>query len=110
MKVTPMAAAVPILLLVLTWLSLRAINQNAELFDGALGTLDRFAMMECTLHRDVLSARAGMLRNYDPLVREASALDALLGRLRETAPGDAETAGLTPVSWSVERLGSGYPM
>ena len=91
MKVTPAAVAVPILLLLLTWLALRAINPGAELFDQALGALDRFASLESALHRDLLSARAGMLRNYDPLVREVNALDASLARLRETAAVDAET-------------------
>jgi signal transduction histidine kinase len=92
MKVTPAAAAVPLLLLLLTWLSLRAINTDAELFDRALGALDHFAMVENALSRDVLSARAGMLRNYDPLVREVNALHDSLDRLRDTVPVDAETA------------------
>jgi hypothetical protein len=47
-------------------------------------------MLEETLHRDVLSARAALLRNYDPLVQEENALDAaFLIRLRKTAPVDA---------------------
>jgi hypothetical protein len=92
MRVTPAAAIVPLLVLLLTWLSLRAINPNAELFDHALGELDRFAMMENALYRDVFTARAGTLRNYDPLVRELDALRDSLDRLRETAAIDAETA------------------
>jgi hypothetical protein len=48
--------------------------------------------MEIALHRDVLSARTGMLRNYDPLVREENALREALGRLRDNASGDAEEA------------------
>ena len=62
MKVTPAAAMVPVLVLLLTWLSVRAINPEAELFDRALGELDRFAMIESALYRDVFSARAGTLR------------------------------------------------
>src|SRR2546423_5937859 len=92
MKLTAAAAAVPVLLLVLTWLSLRAINPGAELFDQALAALDRFAIAESSLHRDLLSARADMIRNYDPLVREVNALDASLARLRETAAVDVEAA------------------
>jgi signal transduction histidine kinase len=76
----------------LTWLSLHAINSDAELFDRALGALDDFAMMQSALHRDVLTARSGRLRNYDPLVREVNGLSDLLGRLRETAVTDKETA------------------
>lgn len=92
MKVTPTAVIMPLLLVLLTWLSLRAINTDAELFDRALGALDRFAIIESTLHRDVLSARAGMLRNYDPLVREVNALDATVVQLRKTAAVDGKTS------------------
>jgi len=69
MKVTPAAAIVSLLVLLLTWLSLRAINPEAELFDLAFAALDRFAMLESALYRDVFTTRAGTLRNYDPLVR-----------------------------------------
>jgi len=44
------------------------------------------------LQRDVLSARAGMLRNYDPLVREVNALNELLARLRDAVSADTEDA------------------
>jgi len=73
-KITPTAAAVPLLLMLLTWLSTRAVDKDAEMFDGALAALDRFAIVETALNRDVLSTRAGLLRNYDPLVREVNAL------------------------------------
>jgi hypothetical protein len=65
MKVTPAAAVVAVLLVLLTWASFRAIDTDAERYDRALKALDRFTMVEIALHRDVLSARAGMLRNYD---------------------------------------------
>src|SRR5499427_350257 len=92
MRVMPAAAAVPLVLGLLTWLSFRAINTDEERFDRALGALDRFALVESALQRDVLSARAGMLRNYDPLVREVNALDELLARLRDAVSADAEDA------------------
>ena len=92
MRTTPVVATIPLLLLLLTWLSFRALNADAELFDHALGALDRFTMVESALQRDVLSARAGVLRNYDPLVRETNDLDASLLKLRETAAVDAETS------------------
>ncbi len=66
MNVTLAAVAVPTLVVLLTWLSFRAIDADAERYDRALKALDRFTMMEIALHRDALSARAGMLRNYDP--------------------------------------------
>jgi len=92
MKVTPAAATIPILLLALSWLAFRAVDPEAERFDRALKALDRFTLMEIALHRDVLSARAGMLRNYDPLVRELNALRDALGRLRDNVSGDPEEA------------------
>ena len=49
-------------------------------------------MIEIALHRDVLSARAGMLRNYDPLVEEINALREALGRLHDNASADTEQA------------------
>jgi signal transduction histidine kinase len=88
----PAAAAVPLVLGLLTWLSFRAINTDEERFDRALGALDRFALVESALQRDVLSARAGMLRNYDPLVREVNALNELLARLRDAVSADAKDA------------------
>ena len=90
MRVALAAVAVPVLLAVLTWLSFRAIDPDAERYDRALKALDRFALMEIALQRDVLSARAGLLRNYDPLVREVNGLRDALGRLRKNSSGDAE--------------------
>jgi signal transduction histidine kinase/CheY-like chemotaxis protein len=92
MKVAPAAAAIPILLLALSWLAFRSVDPDQERYDRALKALDRFTVMEISLHRDVLSARTGMLRNYDPLVREINALRDALGRLRNNAEGDAEEA------------------
>jgi signal transduction histidine kinase len=92
MKVAPAAAAIPILLLALSWLAFRSIDPEQERYDRALKALDRFTVMEISLHRDVLSARAGMLRNYDPLAREINALRDALVRLRNNAEGDAEEA------------------
>ena len=62
MRVTLAAAAVSVALVLLTWLSFRAIDTDAERYDRALKALDRFTMMETALQRDVLRARAGLLR------------------------------------------------
>jgi signal transduction histidine kinase/CheY-like chemotaxis protein len=79
------------LVLLLTWLSLCAVNPEAELFDHALMELNRFAMLEAALYRDVFTARSGTLRNYDPLVRELNALRDSLDRLRAMSVIDATT-------------------
>jgi signal transduction histidine kinase len=92
MRVFPAVATASIVVVLLTWLSLRALNPEAEMFDGALGELDHFAMIENALYRDVFSARAGMLRNYDTLVREINALRDSRDRLLRSAAIDRETA------------------
>jgi signal transduction histidine kinase len=92
MRIMPVVSIVVVLVLLLSWLSLHATNPNAELFDRALAELDRFAMLENALYRDVFTARAGSLRNYDPLVREMNELHASIDRLHETAVFDAKTA------------------
>jgi len=92
MRTTPATAAVTLLVFLLTWLSLRAANTDAEQFDVVLREMDRLQALDATLHRDVLSARVGVLRNYDPLVRETNALDASVGRLRQLVTTDTETA------------------
>jgi signal transduction histidine kinase/CheY-like chemotaxis protein len=92
MRLTPTIAAVPLLLILLTWFSCRAINTDAERFDRALEALDHFAIVENALHRDVLTARIGMLRHYDSLVREVTLLNDAVDRLRAAAATDGETA------------------
>ena len=90
MRVSPAAVAVPFLLLLLTWLLLSGLNLNSSLFDRQLRALDDFAMIENALHRDVLTARAGLLRHYDSLVSEMGALHDVLDRLRKAAAADPE--------------------
>ncbi len=90
MRVSPAAVAVPFLLLLLTWLLLSGLNLNSPLFDRQLRALDDFAMIENALHRDVLTARAGLLRHYDSLVSEIGALHDALDRLRKAAASDPE--------------------
>src|SRR5215471_8944431 len=88
MKAKPAALAVLLLLALPSWLSFRATDPNAERYDRALKALDRFLVTESALHRDVLSARAGLLRNYDPLVREVDILREAVDRLRKNASDD----------------------
>lgn len=97
-------AVIVLAITLLTWLSIRAINPNAERFDLALGELDRFAAAQAMLHSDTLSARAGLLRNYDPLVNDERALDASLNRIQVILAGDtAAEPALNQLSASVLR-------
>ena len=89
MRVISATFAVLVLITLLTWLSMQAFNTNAERFDRALAELDRFTTAEAMLHGNVLSARAGLLRNYDPLVADTDALDASLQNLQQIMLGDA---------------------
>ena len=62
-----LAAAVgfSLLLALLTWLLLRGIDTNAPAYAVTLRAFDDYALAEASLHRDVLQARAGLLRDYD---------------------------------------------
>ena len=104
MKAAKVTAICVALILLLTWLSLRAFDPQAELFDRALVELDRFATIESALYRDVFTARAGTLRNYDPLVEEIDALRESLRRLRATGAIDqATSAAIDLLAASVDR-------
>jgi len=103
-RATPAASIVACLVLLLSWLSVRATNPEAEMFDRALAEIDRFAVLENELYRDVFLARTGTLRNYDPVVREIDALHDAIDRLRSTAAIDAETkAAVDRLAASVDR-------
>ena len=78
MKLRHIAVMAMVLIALLAWIGGREMNDDAQTSERELRALDAFAIAESELHRDVLSARAGMLRNYDPLVREDRALHAAL--------------------------------
>jgi signal transduction histidine kinase len=97
-------AGVALLALVLTWLSLRAANENAETFDRALAELDRFTKSEGALRGDLLAARAGLLRNYDPVVQQINAIHASLDSLRDIATGQPQVLAVVDLlSEAIER-------
>lgn len=64
--------AVLVLLGLLTWLLVKGLNPAAARLGEARAQLEAYAAHQSALHRDVLSARAGLLNNYDSL---ASGLD-----------------------------------
>jgi signal transduction histidine kinase/FixJ family two-component response regulator len=93
-KIIAAALSVLVLIAVLTWLSLRAFNSGAETLDLVRSDLDRFNTIEADLHANILSARAGLLRNYDPVVRDTDTLDLLMQRMQASLVNDrsAQTA------------------
>ena len=90
MKMTPVVVLVSFLLLLLTWLLLSGLNLNSTRFDEQLEALDHFSRLERALNREVLTARAGLSRNYDALARMTDAYDESVHQLRGAAGSDAE--------------------
>jgi signal transduction histidine kinase len=90
MRGVPAAAGTLFLLLLLSWTLLNGLNLNSFRYDRELRTLDDFSGFERGLNREVLTARAGLTRNYDPLVHASNALDNALDRLRDAAGPDSE--------------------
>lgn len=104
MKIMPTLMAIPLLLLMLTWLAIKGMNENAQQFEQSIAALDDFQMTESALHRDILAARAGMLRNYDPLVQEVDTLRGALEQLRNAVSDDPkEQAEIGRLSGLVDR-------
>ncbi len=74
-----------VLLGALTWLSMSGLNLNSARYDEELRALDDFLRFERGLHREVLTARAGLSRNYDALVRITGNVQEALQRLHTAA-------------------------
>jgi hypothetical protein len=91
MRPSEMAAgvgAVCLLLALLTWLLMRGIVTDAAVYSTTLRIFDDFALAEASLDRDVLRARAGLLMDYDPLVRSSDERDAAVSQLRAQAASE----------------------
>ena len=89
-----MPSGCSLLLALLTWLLLRGIDTNAPAYAVTLRAFDDYALAEASLHRDVLQARAGLLRDYDTLVKACEAMEDAVTRLRSHAQAEGlEQAG-----------------
>src|SRR5262245_5923111 len=95
MRLLPGALGVLCLLAVLTWLLLRGTDTSAPAYAVTLRAFDDFAIAEASLHRDVLKARAGLLRDYDALVKALDAMEDAVTRLRSHAHTEGLNAGPT---------------
>src|SRR5512135_3004022 len=93
MKLLSGTLGVLLLLALLTWLLLRGIDTNEPAYAATLRVFDDYALAEASLHRDVLQARAGLLRDYDTLVSAAHAMDDAVDRLRLHARDEHLDAG-----------------
>jgi signal transduction histidine kinase len=82
-----------LLLALLTWLLVRGIATDAADYSTTLRIFDDFALAQASLHRDVLQARAGLLMDYDPLVRSSEQIAAAVSQLRARAAKEGLDAG-----------------
>jgi signal transduction histidine kinase len=90
-RFTAVAAVLLFLLSLLAYLSILGLDTTR--FDRELKALDDFARFERGMSREVLTARNGLSRNYDALVRMTRSYEKSLRRLREVAAeGPAEAA------------------
>jgi len=92
----PLRTLIPIvagLVVALTYFLAQGMAPDTPRRDGA-EALQAVFLHNAALQRDVLRARAGLLRNYDPLVRSTESLLAAVAELpalRRIARGDAQT-------------------
>jgi hypothetical protein len=92
---TPAVIIGSFFLLLLTWLLLSGLNLNSDRYDREFQALDDFSELERGLNREVLTARAGLSRNYDALAHMTDAYAEALDRLREAAgAGSEESAAI----------------
>jgi signal transduction histidine kinase len=75
------AIAVLLLLGILTFLLLRGIWTDEPRYALELKAFGDYSLAEASLNRDILEARAGLLRNYDPIAKDVETLDDGLARL-----------------------------
>ncbi|WP_158807018.1 DAHL domain-containing protein [Beijerinckia sp. L45] len=83
MKTCHTLVALVVVLGLLLWLSIRAIDTDSSGFDRRLAEIDRVAMINNAQRRDVLSARVGLLRDYDSLARQRDGLEGAIAILRQ---------------------------
>ena len=90
MRITSIAIVVAFFLLLLTWLLLSGLDPHYARYDRELQVLDEFSELERALNREVLTARAGLSRNYDASAHLTDAYAESLDQLREAAATDSE--------------------
>ena len=104
-RLSSLAVLLTSLLLALTYLLILLATSGANRHDRALAALQTLFLNDAALQRDVLKARSGLLRNYDPLVRSVNELHSVVSTLRSDA--HATSAGVqAQIDQYVQRLGS----
>jgi signal transduction histidine kinase/CheY-like chemotaxis protein len=85
------------LVVLLTWLLIRGLGPPDPATRAALRALNHYTATQSALHRDLLRARAGLLRNYDPIVAHLAAMDRDLQSIRDKLAEPATDRLLAPI-------------
>jgi signal transduction histidine kinase len=96
MRLTLQAAVLGVLLAaLLTWLMINGKGEMDAAFAQTRRTVDAIALAESRMQHDVLRARTGLLRNYDPIVAHLHEMQAALSGLQAASgPDDGEMRSL----------------
>jgi len=95
--------AIVLLLVALTYLAVRGAVPDTGRHERILDALRSLTLNEAALHRDVLRARDGLLRDYDPLVRSVDGLRLAALALQELG-GDTGVGGSPDLALPVRSL------
>ena len=90
----PWVLAIGASLVLLTFLLARSLDSGQAQYARLAGTLRELSGSEVATQRNVLRARAGLLRNYDPLVRTMDAARANAAALQDGSPASTELQAL----------------
>lgn len=96
MRLTAQAAVLGVLLAgLLTWLMINGKGEMDAAYVQTQRTIDALALAESRMQHDVLRARTGLLRNYDPIVTHLREMQAALAAIRASSgPDDREVRAL----------------
>ncbi|MFB0493523.1 signal transduction histidine kinase/CheY-like chemotaxis protein [Methylobacterium sp. OAE515] len=96
MRLTAQAAVLGVLLAgLLTWLMVNGKGEMDAAYVQTQRTIDALALAESRMQHDVLRARTGLLRNYDPIVTHLREMQAALAAIRASSgPDDREVRAL----------------
>ncbi|SDM77485.1 Signal transduction histidine kinase [Methylobacterium phyllostachyos] len=91
MRLTAQAAILGALLAaLLTWLMINGKGEMDAAYAQTQRTVDAIALAESRMQHDVLRARTGLLRNYDPIVAHLREMQAALAGLQAASGPDAD--------------------
>jgi signal transduction histidine kinase len=77
------AATAIVLLVLLTLLYILGLDIHAAQSDRAVARMERFVTTESALRENLLAARSGLLRDYDPIDEKTTVLHTMIGNLRQ---------------------------